>query len=234
MYVIAVLSLKGGVGKTTLATNLAAAAHLRGKSTILVDLDKQGSSLDWGSMRSESSKLAGIAVSKHDRNFSRARLLELATGREVVVLDGPPRIGDQSSAAAIAADIVVIPVTPGPFDLWATDETLQELDRADALREQLGRGPVRRLFVANRCAARTVLTRSARDALGQRGQVSDTTIQQRVVYPESAATGESVLTTQPKGPAAAELQKLFDEIMPAPVAPASVPVAAAKKKRGKA
>ncbi len=99
MYVIAVLSLKGGVGKTTLATNLAAAAHLRGKSTILVDLDKQGSSLDWGSMRVEASKLAGIAVSKHDRNFSRARLLELATGREVVVLDGPPRIGDQSSAA---------------------------------------------------------------------------------------------------------------------------------------
>lgn len=232
MYVIAVLSLKGGVGKTTLATNLAAAAHLRGKSTILVDLDKQGSALDWGSMRAENSKLAGIAVSKHDRNFSRARLLELAVGREVVVLDGPPRIGDQSGAAAIAADIVVIPVTPGPFDLWATDETLQELDRADALREQLGRGPVRRLFVANRCASRTVLTRSAREALGQRGQVSETTIQQRVAYPESAAVGESVLTTQPKGPASAELQKLFDEIMPIPVEP--VVVATTKKKRGKA
>lgn len=214
MYVIAVLSLKGGVGKTTLATNLAAAAHLRGQSTILVDLDRQGSALDWGSARAEDSKLGGIAVAKHDRNFSRARLLELATGRDVAVLDGPPRLGDQAGAAAVAADIVVIPVTPGPFDLWATDATLEELDRADAIREQLGRPAVRRLFVANRAAPRTMLTRSARETMAERGQIAETIIQHRVAYPEAATIGESVLTVQPSSPAALEIDNLFLEIMP--------------------
>ncbi|MDC3988690.1 ParA family partition ATPase [Polyangium jinanense] len=227
MYVIAILSLKGGVGKTTLATNLAAAAHLRGQSTILVDLDRQGSSLDWGSARTEGSKLAGLAVSKHDRAFSRARLLELAAGRDVAVLDGPPWTGDQSSAAAVAADVVVIPVTPGPFDLWATHETLAELDRADAIREQFGRGPVRRLFVSNRCAPRTVLARSAREAMAARGEVAETVICHRVAYPEAAAIGESVLTTQPKGPAAAEMGKLFKEIMP------TAPATSGSRKKGR-
>lgn len=230
MYVIAVLSLKGGVGKTTLATNLAAAAHLRGKSTILVDLDKQGSALDWGSARRETSKLAGIAVSKHDRNFSRARLLELATGRDVAVLDGPPRLGDQSSAAAVAADVVVVPVTPGPFDLWATDETLEELSRADVIREQLGRGPVRRVFVVNRCAPRTVLARSARDAMAERGQVAETLIQQRVAYPEAAAIGEAVMSLAPKSAAATEIDRLLREIWPES---ATITNATTSKKKGK-
>jgi len=113
MLTIAVLNQKGGVGKTTLATNLAAAAHLGRKRTLLIDLDQQGSALDWYNARQEGSKLAGLATVKFDRALSLPKYREIASGFDVVVLDGPPRLGTLTRSAAVLADIVVMPVRPG-------------------------------------------------------------------------------------------------------------------------
>ena len=55
-----------------------------------------------------------------------------------VFLDGPPRLGDVTQSAAVAADVAVLPIQPGPFDFWAVAETLESLDQADQIREQLG------------------------------------------------------------------------------------------------
>src|SRR6266545_854620 len=102
---IAVLNQKGGVGKTTLATNLAAASHLKGRRTLLIDMDRQGSALDWSAARLEGSKLAGLAVVKLDKALALPRFREITEGYEVVFLDGPPRLGDITRSAAVAADV---------------------------------------------------------------------------------------------------------------------------------
>ncbi len=209
MQTIAVLNQKGGAGKTTLATNLAAAAHLLGMRTLLVDMDEQGSSLDWGARRADdTSKLATLAVVKADRALTFPKLQAIGQGYELVVLDGPPRLGDVTRAAACAADVVVLPIQPGPFDLWSVGDTLKLLDAADSIRLQLERPPLRRLFALNRATAGTLITRMAEGAIGQAGEITSV-IHHRVAFPVAASHGESVLTYEPDGAAAHEIRRLF-------------------------
>lgn len=89
---IAVLNQKGGVGKTTLAVNLAAAAHLAGRRALVLDLDSQGSAFDWFAARGEASKLAGLAVARAPKVLSPPKLHDLARGYDLVLCDGPPHL----------------------------------------------------------------------------------------------------------------------------------------------
>ena len=214
MRTIAVLNQKGGTGKTTIAANLAAAAHLSGKRTLVLDLDRQGSSFDWYSARKEGSKLDGLNVARTDKALSLPKFRELARGYDVVVCDGPPRLGDVTRSAAVAADIIVIPLRAGPLDWWAAVETIELLDSADEIRTELGRSPVRRLFVLNGVAPNTRITRQALDAIASTGgDLAPVTIGNRVAFAESMFTGESVLTTAPGTPAADEIVRLYDAAM---------------------
>ncbi len=219
MLTIAVLNQKGGAGKTTLATNLAAAAHLAGLRTLLIDTDRQGSALDWSAAREDGSKLNGLAVVKADKALAVPRFREMARGYDVIILDGPPRLGDVTRAAACAADVVVIPVQPGPFDLWAASETLDLLNAADSIREELSRPSVRRMFVLNRASMGTVLARTAPAALQDSGELAGV-VHQRIAFPEAAAIGESVLTTEPNGSAALEIRRIYKFISSAKAAAA--------------
>ena len=205
---IAVLQQKGGCGKTTLAVNLAAAAHLEGARTLVVDMDRQASAFDWGAARADGSALEGLTVVRADRALPLPRFREITRGYEYAFLDGPPRLGDVTEAAAVAADVALLPIQPGPFDFWAVAETLASLDRADLIRAQLDRPPVRRLFVVNRTSATTLLARAAslglNDVVGELGGA----VYQRVAFPASAARGESVLT-DPRSAAAEDIRRLW-------------------------
>jgi chromosome partitioning protein len=217
MLTISVVNQKGGCGKTTLATSLASAAHLAGARTLLVDMDRQGSALDWSAARAEGSKLAGLAVVKADKAMPLPRLREIARGYDVVVLDGPPRLGDVTRAACVACDCAIIPIRPGPFDFWAASETLGLLDEADTIRTELGRPAVRRLFVVNSAAAGTVLARQTPGALAEHGELAGV-VHARIAFPEAAARGETVLTTEPGGAAAFEIGRVFKAVQTAQAA----------------
>lgn len=209
MFTVAVLNQKGGVGKTTLAVNLAAAAHVDGKRTLLVDMDMQGSAAEWFAARADSSPLAGLVVVKMDRRLTVPKFRELAGGYDFVVLDGPPRLDEVTSSAAVASDVVLIPVSPGPFDLWATSSTIKTLDSADEIRAQLDRGPVRRVFVINRAEVGTTMTRSTPEAIAEVGEVLDVVVHQRIAFKKSAGNGESVLTAVGDEAAESEIKALY-------------------------
>ena len=87
---------------------------------------------------------------------------ELARDADHVVIDGPPRVAGLLRSALLAADLVLIPAQPSPFDGWASAEMLRLLEEARIFRPQL----VAR-FVLNRCAARTVIARETAEALGR-------------------------------------------------------------------
>jgi chromosome partitioning protein len=213
MLTIAILNQKGGVGKSTLSTNLAAASHLAGNRTLILDLDRQGSAFDWYAARPDISKLAGLSVARADRALALPKFRELTKGYDVVVCDGPPRLSDITRAAAVAADVVVIPLRAGGFDWWAASETLELLDAADAIREELGRKPVRRVFVLNGAAAHAKVTRFALDAIADVGELSPAVIHNRVAFAEAATVGESVLTLMPDTHAAAEIDALYAHLV---------------------
>ena len=126
--------------------------------------------------------------------------VRLMTGQE-------PSIGPMRSAL-LAADLVVIPAQPSPFDGWASGETLKLIDEARIFRPQLAAR-----FVLNRCAARTVIARETAESLADhQPPVLKVTIGQRVVFADSARTGRLVADLDTNSPAAREIAALAAEI----------------------
>lgn len=205
MKVIAVLNQKGGAGKTTMATHLARAFQLDGLDVLLVDSDPQGSARDWAAVREDQP----VTVVGIDRPTIERDLKNLAR-KDVVVIDGAPRAAEMAASAIRAADFVLIPVQPSPYDIWATADLValvkQEIERP-------GRN-LRAAFVISRAIKGTKIGEEVRAALEGYGlPVLASRVTQRVVYPGTAASGSTVLDAEPSGDAAAEIRALAAEIM---------------------
>ena len=118
MTVIAVCNQKGGSGKTTMAINLAGAFAAEDKRVLLLDLDPQGSALDWGSINPDT--MPQVEVAEIDRPQLLRQARALRREYDVIVIDCPAKFADSSSAAIRVADFVLVPMQPSPFDVWAS------------------------------------------------------------------------------------------------------------------
>lgn len=204
--VVAMLNQKGGVGKTTLAVHLSAALVQRGRRVLLADADPQRSALDWSASR-QSDPLFPV-VGLPTKNLPR-ELTAHVTHYDDIVIDGPPRVNELARAAMIAADVVLIPVQPSPYDVWAAREIVDLLAEASVFKETQ-----KSAFVINRKIVNTAIARGVFEALaGYPIPVLSTAVSQRVLFAESAATGSTVLELEPKGAAAQEINALVDEVI---------------------
>ncbi len=209
---ISVLNQKGGVGKSMVAQNLAACAHVRGRRTLLRDGDVQQTSWQWYSERSATSRLAGLRVDRVEdvKLWHLARHREEAANYDTIICDGPPSLGTISKAAAIVADVVVLPLRPANADVWALARTKLLLDEADEVRAQLGLGPVRRLVVLNEVRPRVRETAAVRDALSALGmEVFEGQLAHRAAYDRARGVGEGVVTFGDDLAARAEVEALY-------------------------
>jgi len=206
--IVALLNQKGGVGKTTLALHLAGEWARRGKRVTLIDADPQGSALDWSQqrVREGGSRLFGVVGLARDTLHREAP--EIARNVDHVIIDGPPRVAALMRSALLAADLVLIPVQPSPFDGWASAEILSLLAEAKIYRPQLAAR-----FVLNRCGARTIIARETAETLADHDPpLLASRIGQRVAFADTAQTGRLVFEVDEDGPAAREIAALTAEI----------------------
>lgn len=212
---LALLNLKGGSGKSTLAINIAAAACLEGLRVLLIDLDCQDTVDDWGAARPATSPLMGISVVKLDKpaTIERARIAPVIRGYDVVVLDAPARDVPICEAAAIAADVVLIPVKPGAPDVWTMNTTAKAIDAADTWRKRNKLRAVVRLHAINQAVSGSRLERAAQTHLLTTIGDYAGVVHQRLVFGEATALGESVLTMKPPAhDAAHDIRQLWRTI----------------------
>jgi len=206
--IVALLNQKGGVGKTTLALHLAGEWARHGRRVILIDADPQASALDWSEQRAKETlpRLFGIVGLARDTLHREAP--ELSRDVDHLVIDGPPRVAGLMRSALLAADVVLVPAQPSPFDGWASGEMLKLIDEARIYRPDL----IAR-FVLNRCGARTIIASETADALADHEPPALTTrIGQRVAFADAARTGRLVDEFDGAGAAAREVTALANEV----------------------
>lgn len=208
MTVLAILNEKGGVGKTTIATNLARGLQLASQTTILIDSDPQGSARDWYAAAGEDSPLPPVVGMDRPPLFKNIR--SVTQGFTWAVIDGSPRIEELAVAAIKVADRVLIPVQPSPYDIWAA-ESLAELVKT---RLEVMEGKLKAAFMVSRQIVGSRLAGEVREALEGYGlPILNAFTSQRVIYANSAAQGSTVLDDEPQGAAATEIRNLVDEVL---------------------
>lgn len=206
--IVALLNQKGGAGKTTLALHLAGEWGRRGQRITLIDADPQSSALDWSQQRAREGlpRLFGVVGLARDTLHHKAP--EFARNAHHIVIDGPPRVAGLMRSALLAADLVLVPIQPSPFDGWGSAEMLRLIEEARLFRPQL---VVR--FVLNRCASRTIIARETADALAdQDPPVLRTTIGQRIVFAAAAQLGRLAFEIDDHSAAAREIAALATEV----------------------
>lgn len=204
--IISLLNQKGGVGKTTLAVHLATALAKRGARVLMVDADPQGSGLDWSASRTGEPLFPVIGLPKPTIH---RELPSLSPDFAHIVIDGPPRVYDVARSAIMASDLVLIPVQPSPYDVWAAKEIVDLLSEAAAFKDSL-----KKAFVINRKIVNTAIGRDVTEALAEYDlPVLKAEICQRVSFAESAAQGRTVIETDPESLASKEINALVKEVL---------------------
>ncbi|HFS0852883.1 ParA family partition ATPase [Pseudomonas aeruginosa] len=205
--IVALLNQKGGMGKTTLATHIAGELALRGQNVILLDAGPQCSALDWTQRRSQQGLPRLFSAVGLARETLHQEAPELARRADHEIIDGPPLLAALARSALLAADRVLIPVQPSPYDLWASAEMVNLIREAQVIRPTL-----RAAFAINRRVSTTVIGRKARAALAEQPlSALQAEVRQRIVFAESVAAGRLPREMAPGSADAHEVSSLVDE-----------------------
>jgi len=198
MKILAVISQKGGVGKTTIATALAVAAESEGRSAAVFDLDPQASASFWHDTReAETPAVVSIPPARLGHVLKAAA----ETGCQLAIIDAPPFAKDIAYEAAKNADFILIPTRPAVLDVMAMTRTL-ELVRHYARPSAV---------VLTFCPVQGREIADTEDAIAQLGaDLAPVRIHNRVAFSRAQQTGLTAQEFEPAGKAALEIKHLYD------------------------
>lgn len=203
--VLAILSQKGGSGKTTTSINLAHGLAMRDKSVVILDRDTQESSLDWGSMRHN--KIVPVVDGKSEKID-----LEIDKQRntnDFVIVDGAPRVDSGTIKIIKKSDLIIVPLQASGLDVWASSGLVELIK---LYHQSSGNKPKVR-FLISLSRTNTRLSKSILPALEEYGfPVLKQHMTLLEIYKHSAQSGESVFSSMPN-PASAEMNIIIDEIL---------------------
>ena len=202
MKTIAIVSQKGGAGKTTVGVHLAVCAELDGLRTAIIDLDPQGSALEWASRReAESPEVISATPEQLHNLLSQAK----ANDAQFVIIDTAPHSDRTVTIAAEFADVILIPCRPAAFDVSAIPTTLNILKLA-------GRKD-RAVILLNAVPHQGRTGDEAAEGLTALARVAPVRLIHRAAYSHAINDGRSVQEFEPGGKAADEIRALYRWLM---------------------
>ena len=203
--IIAVVSGKGGTGKSTITLNLAGTLSSDKHRIFVVDADPQGSIAQWSGISKQTEPTIIVNPSPIlDRNTKR-----ITKKYDLILFDSAPSFKKRMRSVLDTADKLIIPVTPGLADFWSTQKLI---DMYLEVKERRPRLDARLLI--SRIDRRTKAGREFRPFLEKLSiPIFMTEIAQRSVYGETWHEGLTIDRLQPRGPAAKEFKSLSDEVM---------------------
>jgi chromosome partitioning protein len=200
MKTVALVSQKGGAGKTTLAVHLCAEAAASGMRALLIDLDPQASAALWGDLRGD---LGPDVATEHPARLDAAMKAAREQGYDIAVLDTAPHADQAALKAAKLADLVLVPCRPATFDLGAIKATLELCEIAKR----------RALVVLNAAPIRSRVVEAARlDIANDGATVCEAIVRQRVAFQHCLSAGQVAREYEPDGSAAREIAELWQHI----------------------
>jgi len=207
--VLAVANSKGGVGKSSLATTLAVEAVRAGLEVLLVDTDPQASSAVFAATRDEDRP--AFRVVQMTQPVLHREIPKLAGPFDLVIIDTGARETKTFRSALAASDVVLIPVTPSAYDVWASEDVLTLIDELSTTRDFSTR------VVLNHVVPRTRVAQDALEALKEMSEeqgveMLETRIHARVAWRMASSEGLAVTEYEPRGAAASELRALWEEL----------------------
>lgn len=208
--IISFLNQKGGVGKTTLSINVATCLALKSLRVLLIDADPQNSSLDWASIRRKESLFTVVSITKP---IIHKEAIKLIKNYDHIIIDGPPRIYDVAKSAIVTSDVVIMPVQPSPYDVWAANEVVTLIKEVTEPLDGIKK--IKSAFLINRKIVNTAIGRDVEQALEHYEiDILQTHICQRISYAETAATGSTIVEEKNKEDLAfQEITNLTEEIL---------------------
>jgi chromosome partitioning protein len=202
--ILSLVNQKGGVGKTTLAVNLASCCARAGRKVRVIDADPQGSLLQWQSIN----EAAEFDVLHVPSSTIHRQIRSLSKGFHHLIFDCPPALGDITASILKVSQRALLPVGPSPLDIWSSRETVAMVREARKKNRKL-----KPLLLVCRKIPRTRIAREAKEALAEHGlPVCETEVSQRIAFVEAMLAGQSVLAYAPRSAAAGEMRALYDEL----------------------
>mgnify|MGYP001197866489 CR=1 FL=1 len=211
MVTITIANQKGGVGKTAVATNLAACFACEGIATCIVDADIQGNATTWGRRRPDtvpSIPVIPLTVS----NLHRA-IATVIDPYSVAIIDVGGRVSEHSRAAVLVSDLVIIPIMPGDDSMESSVSFFESVIYPAAATPDRANHELQAVLVLNFAQPRTLWTRDMKTAL-QKSQYffCDTMIRQYQAYLDARSRGLGVVESSPRSNAAQDMLALYTEI----------------------
>lgn len=198
VYTIAVVAEKGGVGKTTVALNLAVAAVQKGRTAAIIDVDPQATASKWTDRRSDEYPWV---VPTHAARLGVAIEQAKTQGVNFIVIDTPPHSGTDAAEAARRADLVLVPVEPHLF-------TLETLPKLGDLLKLAGNAPA--LFLVSKAATQGSEGKNAADYIKAQGfSVCPVIMHLRAAHRHATNLGKVAAEYEPDSKAAQEVLHLY-------------------------